>query len=296
MRQGMDVYLAASSDNAILERSIRWKDTVMNWITNEAMWMDVLSSVIRVAIIFLLTRLVIRIVCRMIDNFVLRQQKSRIQVNSRRFVTVGELLKNGTAIVCNFVMILIILAEFNFKLGPLLAGAGVLGLAVGFGAQSLVKDVITGFFIIFEDQFAVGDVIKSGEYRGTVEMIGLRTTRVKGLNGETYIIPNGMITSVTNYSLSNSLAVVDLPMKNEQQVKDTISMIQQALQGLKKRCPELVKEPDVLGIQALSSAEYTIRIVAECSPNGRDVVERQINMEIKQAQEAQQRANQSIDA
>ena len=96
-------------------------------------------------------------------------------------------------------MILIILSEFNFELGPLLAGAGVLGLAIGFGAQSLVKDVITGFFIIFEDQFA-GDVIKSGEYRGTVEMIGLRTSRVKGLNGETYIIPNGMITSVTNYS------------------------------------------------------------------------------------------------
>ncbi|WP_430095261.1 mechanosensitive ion channel family protein [Paenibacillus cisolokensis] len=296
MRQGIDLYMLASLESDLRDETDKWKTMVWNWFTNEAMWMDVLLSVIRVVLIFLLTRVVIRIVCRMIDNFMVRQERSRIHVNARRFVTVGELLKNGTAIVCNFIMILIILAEFNFKLGPLLAGAGVLGLAIGFGAQSLVKDVITGFFIIFEDQFAVGDVIKIGEYRGTVEMIGLRTTRVKGLNGETYIIPNGMITSVTNYSLSNSLAVVDLPMKNEQQVKDTISMIQEALQGLQERCPELHKEPDILGIQALGTAEYTIRIVAECSPNARDLVERQIYLELKQALEDQQREESASDA
>ncbi|WP_430173605.1 mechanosensitive ion channel family protein [Paenibacillus lautus] len=262
------------------------KDKVWGWLTNEEMWMHILSSGIRVIIIFILTRIVIRVVYKMIDQFLLRQEKSRIQVNSRRFVTVGELLKNVTSVVCNFVMILIILSEFNFKLGPLLAGAGVLGLAIGFGAQSLVKDVITGFFIIFEDQFAVGDVIKSGEYRGTVEMIGLRTSRVKGLNGETYIIPNGMITSVTNYSLSNSLAIVDLPVKNDQQVKDTVTLIQAALTGIMDRSPEVQRAPDVLGIQSLNTSEYVVRIVAECNPNAREDVERQIFTDIKQAIEA----------
>lgn len=88
--------------------------------------MNILTSGIRVIIIFILTRLVIRVVYKMIDQFLLKQEKSRIQVNSRRFVTVGELLKNVTSVVCNFVMILIILSEFNFKLGPLLAGAGSL--------------------------------------------------------------------------------------------------------------------------------------------------------------------------
>ncbi|ETT69458.1 mechanosensitive ion channel domain-containing protein [Paenibacillus sp. FSL H8-0457] len=264
------------------------KDKIWGWLTNEEMWMNILSSGIRVIIIFILTRLVIRVVYKMIDQFLLRQEKSRIQVNSRRFVTVGELLKNVTSVVCNFVMILIILSEFNFKLGPLLAGAGVLGLAIGFGAQSLVKDVITGFFIIFEDQFAVGDVIKSGEYRGTVEMIGLRTSRVRGLNGETYIIPNGMITSVTNYSLSNSLAIVDLPVKNDQQVKDTITLIQSALTGIMDRRPEVQRTPDVLGIQSLTTSEYVVRIVAECNPNAREAVERQIFTDIKQAIEARE--------
>ncbi|QOT09399.1 mechanosensitive ion channel family protein [Paenibacillus sp. JNUCC32] len=272
----------------IAEEAEGLKDKIWGWLTNEEMWMNILSSGIRVIIIFILTRLVIRVVYKMIDQFLLRQEKSRIQVNSRRFVTVGELLKNVTSVVCNFVMILIILSEFNFKLGPLLAGAGVLGLAIGFGAQSLVKDVITGFFIIFEDQFAVGDVIKSGEYRGTVEMIGLRTSRVRGLNGETYIIPNGMITSVTNYSLSNSLAIVDLPVKNDQQVKDTITLIQSALTGIMDRRPEVQRTPDVLGIQSLTTSEYVVRIVAECNPNAREAVERQIFTDIKQAIEARE--------
>ncbi|MGG4093341.1 mechanosensitive ion channel family protein [Paenibacillus lautus] len=283
-------YLSGDADEVGLEGLAKeaegLKDTVWRWLTNEEMWMNILSSGIRVIIIFILTRLVIRVVYKMIDQFLLRQEKSRIQVNSRRFVTVGELLKNVTSVVCNFVMILIILSEFHFKLGPLLAGAGVLGLAIGFGAQSLVKDVITGFFIIFEDQFAVGDVIKSGEYRGTVEMIGLRTSRVKGLNGETYIIPNGMITSVTNYSLSNSLAIVDLPVKNDQQVKDTITLIQAALTGIMDRRPEVQRIPDVLGIQSLNTSEYVVRIVAECNPNAREDVERQIFTDIKQAIEA----------
>ncbi|MFB4332931.1 MULTISPECIES: mechanosensitive ion channel family protein [Paenibacillus] len=272
----------------IAEEAEGLKDKIWGWLTNEEMWMNILSSGIRVIIIFILTRLVIRVVYKMIDQFLLRQEKSRIQVNSRRFVTVGELLKNVTSVVCNFVMILIILSEFNFKLGPLLAGAGVLGLAIGFGAQSLVKDVITGFFIIFEDQFAVGDVIKSGEYRGTVEMIGLRTSRVRGLNGETYIIPNGMITSVTNYSLSNSLAIVDLPVKNDQQVKDTITLIHSALTGIMDRRPEVQRTPDVLGIQSLTTSEYVVRIVAECNPNAREAVERQIFTDIKQAIEARE--------
>ncbi|NMO94195.1 mechanosensitive ion channel family protein [Paenibacillus lemnae] len=256
-----------------------------NWMTSPEMWMVIMFAAIRILIIFLLTRIVIRVVYQMIDRFLARQQKSRISVNPRRFITVGELLKNITSVVCNFVMILLILSEFNFKLGPLLAGAGVLGLAIGFGAQSLVKDVITGFFIIFEDQFAVGDVIKSGEFRGTVEMIGLRTTRVRGLNGETFIIPNGLITSVTNYSLSNSLAVVDLPVKNEKRVNETLSLIEGALSGIENRLTVLKQRPEVLGVQSLTTSEYVLRIAAECNPNAKEIVEREIYKEIKQAME-----------
>ncbi|MFC7678954.1 mechanosensitive ion channel family protein [Paenibacillus sp. GCM10028914] len=272
----------------VVKGAFQLSEKFWNWMTDVDMWMGVATAAIRILAIFLLTRLIIRVVYKMIDQFLQRQEKSRISVNPRRFTTVGELLKNVTAFVCNFIMIMIILSEFNFKLGPLLASAGVLGLAVGFGAQSLVKDVITGFFIILEDQFAVGDVIKSGEFRGTVEIIGLRTTRIRGLNGETYIIPNGLITSVTNYSVSNSLALVDLPVKNEKRVNETMALIGRALEGIAQRRPELTQDPEVLGIQSLTTSEYVVRIAAECHPNAREVAEREILKDIKQALEAEE--------
>jgi small conductance mechanosensitive channel len=191
-------------------------------------------------------------------------------------------------------MVLLILSEFNFKLGPLLAGAGVLGLAIGFGAQSLVKDVITGFFIILEDQFAVGDVIQTGTYKGTVEVIGLRSTRLVSMNGETHILPNGMITSVTNFSLSNALAMVDLPVKNERSLEDTVGLIKQSLAGVREENQNIIAVPDVLGIQSMSTSEYVIRIVAQCAPNTRGEVERAILEHIKQALEAEEAQKQAL--
>lgn len=161
----------------------------------------------------------------------------------------------------------------------------MLGLAIGFGAQSLVKDVITGFFIILEDQFAVGDVIQTGTFKGTVEMIGLRTTRIVSPTGEVYILPNGSIASVTNYSLSNALAVVDLPMKNERNLEETVALIKQALTGIQQRDPNVISVPNVLGVQSLNTSEYVIRIVAECMPNTKGDVERQIQADVKQALE-----------
>lgn len=246
-----------------------------------------LFSGLRILIIFILTRVIIKVVSKIIDRSMERETRGRMLVNSRRFSTVGGLLKNVVTFICNFVMIMIILAEFNFNLGPLLAGAGVVGLAIGFGAQSLVKDVITGFFIIFEDQFAVGDVIQTGTYKGTVEMIGLRTTRLLSTTGEVHIIPNGTIINVTNYSLANALAVVDVPVKIERGLEATLSLIGEALVGIEERNSNVLAYPNILGIQSMSTSEYVIRVAANCLPNARDSAERQIQSDIKQALEKQ---------
>lgn len=148
------------------------------------MWLNIMFSSIRILIIFIITRIVIKVVSRIIDRSMARKQEGKIRVNPRRFVTIGELMKNATSITCNFIMILLLLSEINVQVGPPLASAGVLGLAIGFGAQGLVKDVITGFFIILEDQFAVGDVIQTGTFKGTVEVIGLRTTKLVSWQGK----------------------------------------------------------------------------------------------------------------
>lgn len=273
--------------------ALRFKDKVWNWVTDTAMWVDVLYAGLRLLIIFLLTRVAIKVVCNLIDRSLERKTGGRLLSNTRRFTTVGELLKNVVTVICNFVMIMLILSEFNFDLGPFIAGAGVLGLAVGFGAQSLVKDVITGFFIIFEDQFAVGDVIQTGTYKGTVELIGLRTTRLLSTTGEVFILPNGSITSVTNYSLANALAVVDVPVKMERNLEDTLKLIGEALKGIEERNSNVVAYPNVLGIQSMSTSEYVVRIAASCLPNAREEAERQIQNDIKHALEKQTRLEQA---
>jgi len=285
---------ANSEMEGAVDKALKISDKFLDWITNVDMWTNVMFSGIRIVVLFIVTRIAIRVVSKIIDRSLERHQQSRINVNPRRFATVGELLKNITAVTCNFVMVLLILSEFNFKLGPLLAGAGVLGLAIGFGAQSLVKDVITGFFIILEDQFAVGDVIQTGTYKGTVEVIGLRSTRLVSMNGETHILPNGMITSVTNFSLSNALAMVDLPVKNERSLEDTVGLIKQSLAGVREENQNIIAVPDVLGIQSMSTSEYVIRIVAQCAPNTRGEVERAILEHIKQALEAEEQQKQAL--
>lgn len=266
----------------VIEEALKFKDMAWKWLTDTDMWMVILFAAIRIIVIFLLTRLIIKVVYKIIDQTLARQENSKLRMNPRRFVTVGGLLKNVTSVACNFVMVLIVLSEFNFDLAPLIAGAGVLGLAIGFGAQSVVKDVITGFFIILEDQFAVGDVIQTGTFKGTVEMIGIRTTRIVSHTGEVYILPNGAIATVTNFSLSNALAIVDIPIKNERNLEDTIDLIKHALDNIQKSSAEMLSTANVLGVQSLNTSEYAIRIVADCLPNTRDKVERDIQMGIKQ--------------
>ncbi|WP_339167891.1 mechanosensitive ion channel family protein [Paenibacillus sp. FSL R5-0341] len=283
----------ASGPVAAVDEALRWTDKVWNKIADPDMWLNIMFSSIRIIIIFIITRIVIKVVYRIIDRSMERKQEGKIRVNPRRFVTVGELLKNATSITCNFIMILLLLSEINIQVGPLLASAGVLGLAIGFGAQGLVKDVITGFFIILEDQFAVGDVIQTGTYKGTVEVIGLRTTKLVSWQGEVHIIPNGAIASVTNYSMSNSLAVVDIPMKADLSLDESVHLVKKSLVGIEERDLNIVKVPDVLGIQSMSTSEYVVRIVAECMPNSRASVERQIQGDVKKTLEYHEMNNQA---
>ncbi|WP_442032809.1 mechanosensitive ion channel family protein [Paenibacillus sp. 2KB_22] len=278
---------------AAVGEALRWTDKVWNKIADPDMWLNIMFSSIRIIIIFIITRIVIKVVYRIIDRSMERKQEGKIRVNPRRFVTVGELLKNATSITCNFIMILLLLSEINIQVGPLLASAGVLGLAIGFGAQGLVKDVITGFFIILEDQFAVGDVIQTGTYKGTVEVIGLRTTKLVSWQGEVHIIPNGAIASVTNYSMSNSLAVVDIPMKADLSLDESVHLVKKSLVGIEERDLNIVKVPDVLGIQSMSTSEYVVRIVAECMPNSRASVERQIQGDVKKTLEYHEMSHQA---
>ncbi|MCG7408377.1 mechanosensitive ion channel family protein [Paenibacillus sp. ACRRX] len=261
----------------------KWKDTTFKWLTDSATWELLFINTVKILLIVVLTRIAIKVVHRMINHAMSAKEQSRVTVNPRRLVTVGKLLKNVTSLAMNFIMIMFILSVFHINLAPLLAGAGVIGLAIGFGAQSLVKDVMTGFFIIFEDQFAVGDVIKVGQFQGTVEMIGLRSTRIHSWTGEVFIIPNGNITDVTNFSLNNSIAVVDISIAYEENIEKATEVMKNTLADMPERDDNVVNVPQVLGVQQLGASEIIIRIITECRPSTQASVSRHINKELKKA-------------
>src|SRR5699024_10158203 len=130
------------------------------------------------------------------------------------------------------IVVLMIVDAFDVPISTMLAGAGVVGLAIGFGAQSLVKDIIAGFFIIFEDQFSVADYIESGEIEGDVEVIGLRTTKLRSFYGHQFVIPNGNIDTVTNYSAHNGFAMVEVNLPYETDIVETEKMVEDILETL----------------------------------------------------------------
>lgn len=249
--------------------------------TDKGLWQAIGYTALRIVIILAVSRLIIWVLHKTIDRIVLERAGKQKPNQARRMTTVGKLLKNVSTYAIFFIVFMLILSEFGVDLGPLLAGAGVVGIAIGFGAQSLVKDILTGFFIILEDQFAVGDVIQTGQFKGTVEVIGLRTTKILSWTGEVHIVPNGMINEVTNFSVNNSLAVVDVMVAYEADVEQAMDIITKTMSELKHE--DLAKEPEVLGVQLMSATAVTIRVIAECKPNTHHAIARLMNKEMKEA-------------
>ncbi|MDF2558300.1 MAG: mechanosensitive ion channel protein MscS [Bacillales bacterium] len=172
-----------------------------NKLFSEDNWFALGEAILKIIVVLLIAKIVSKMLKSVIRKFFNIKSKSPLTMTIRREQTLVKLLENVVTYVVGFITFVTVLSIVGIDIAPILAGAGVLGLAIGFGAQNLVKDVITGFFIIFEDQFAVGDKVKINGFEGTVEEIGLRTTKIKGENDERHIIPNGSIVQVTNMSV-----------------------------------------------------------------------------------------------
>jgi small-conductance mechanosensitive channel len=254
------------------------------YFNNPDRWIEYSIIAMKIILIVVLARIASKLLNKAIK--MMAKEKDKLRFNPRRTTTIMRLMGNIVNYVISFIMIMMILAVFHVPLGPMLAGAGVVGLAIGFGAQSLVKDIITGFFIIFEDQFAVGDIIQTGSFKGTVDEIGLRVTRIKSWTGEVHIIPNGSIIEVTNFSINNSIAVIDVSIAYEMDIDKAIEIIKQTAVGLSLTNEDILKEPEVLGVQSLAASEVVVRVICECKPNQHYGVGRQMNAEIKKSLDA----------
>ncbi|EON70907.1 mechanosensitive ion channel family protein [Lysinibacillus sphaericus] len=250
------------------------------YLTSEDFWNTVVDATVKMALILIVSLIVVRLGKKFINKVFLLRMRSPLKHSERRQRTIARLLQSVISYVVYFSAIIAILSLLNIKVAGLLAGAGIVGLAVGFGAQSLVKDVITGFFIIFEDQFGVGDYIKINTAEGTVVEIGLRTTKIKGATGEQFIIPNGSIGEVINYSVNNSKIFVDLQMTTDADFEKAEALIISYLSTLPKVHEELVAAPVFLGVQNVKGTEVTIRIAAETLPQQQYGVARTIRRDV----------------
>lgn len=242
--------------------------SLYDYITGEELWLWFGKTFLRIIIIIVFAYTVRNIGHKVIDT-IFRDKKTlpiRLTTN-RREQTLRNLLKNVLSYVILFIVVLMILDTFDVPIRTMLAGAGIAGIAIGFGAQNLVKDIIAGFFIVFEDQFSVGDYIEVGEIEGDVEVIGLRTTKLRSFFGQTYVIPNGQIKIVTNYSASNGFAMVEVNIPYEANIIRVEKMVNDILISIKNKHPDIfVDDPFIHGVQALELSNYILRIRAETFP------------------------------
>jgi small-conductance mechanosensitive channel len=182
----------------------------------------------------------------------------------QRTETLRQIIRSVSKVILVVLLVLTISPELGFDMRAVLAGAGILGLAVGFGAQSLVKDVISGFFILFEDQFGVGDVVKIGDFTGVCERMTLRATSLRNLEGQVHVVPNGNIQNVTVMTKEWARAVLDVTISHKEDLSKITSVLQRIGNQLAQDWPDRVMEqPTVLGIEKLDDSGVTLRCIVK---------------------------------
>lgn len=241
--------------------------------------------VLRIAIIIALSKISI-ILC---NNFINKIFKfsPKLKLDEKKSSTLMGILKSIIKYLIYLIAGTTILNVLNFPTQSIIAAAGLGGIAFGFGAQSLVKDIVTGFFILLEDQYGVGDYVTIGSMTGTVEDIGLRVTKLRAYTGELHIIPNGGISIVTNLSRGNNLAIIDIGIAyeaNEEKAMETVSKVAQ--QYYNENSDIVVKSPEMLGIISFGENDVVLRLIVYTAPLKHWMVERELRLRIKKAFEA----------
>jgi moderate conductance mechanosensitive channel len=202
----------------------------------------------------------------------------------KRARTVGKIISNAALVIIISVSVMMILSEFGMNIAPIITGAGIVGLAVGFGAQNLVRDVISGFFLILEDQLRVGDVAKINGVGGMVEAIRLRTTILRDAEGTVHTFPNGGITSVANMTKEYSYCMIDVGVAYKEKVDHVMQLLEQIGAELEKDpdfAPSLLAGLEILGVDDFAPSQVTIRIRIKTLPLKQWTIGRELRRRIK---------------
>lgn len=242
--------------------------------------LNVFGKILSIILILLIARIMISIVYRLVDRTI---NNRRLHFkNEARSTTIGGIIKKIVKYVLFFIAVIISLELVGIKTGSILATAGIGGLAISFGAQSLVKDIITGFFIIMEEQYNVGDHVKILDYEGYVEEVGIRVTKVRGFAGDLYIIPNGAIQDVSNMTRGSMRSWVDITISYDDDIDKALRVLNKVCDEIKENNSNIVEGPTVLGVTELGDFYVKISIIAKTISGFQWSVEREIRKMAKE--------------
>jgi moderate conductance mechanosensitive channel len=251
-----------------------------------------MSHGIRIALILVMTILVLwlaRLAVRRMQRRMEGVETTTQELNLQRAATVTQALSYVIRVIVVTVALLLILGEFAINLGPLIAGAGIIGVALGFGAQTLVRDFLSGFFILLENQFGVGDVITvnvQGQLvTGKVEALSLRTTDIRSFDGTLHSVPNGNILYTGNKSKGWARAIVDVSVtyaENQDRVRGILEELFEELRSDEAFQGWFFDGPSLLGVERLGQYDVVFRVVAETRPSKKGDVERALRQRITQ--------------
>jgi small conductance mechanosensitive channel len=278
------------------------KLTGKQWLASSADWL--IAKPLTILLILFVAIIIRSIARRLIDRLtrangggklpaLLRPLKERApqalgtllsERRAQRAKTIGSVFKSITSVLVFGTAFMMILAELGVNLAPVLASAGILGVAIGFGAQNVVKDFLSGVFMMLEDQYGVGDVVDVGEASGTVEAVGLRITTMRDVNGTVWYVRNGEILRVGNSSQGFAVAVVDVPIGYGADVEQATEIIDQVATDVSGNEPvsnDVLEPPEVLGVERVSAAEgIMLRLTVKVRPGRQWAVQRALRARI----------------
>lgn len=223
-----------------------------------------IEKIFQVILVAICMYVAIKISNKTIEKIVEKQKKSKFALDQKKANTIGALLKSILKYSIYFFGIITILSIFFGTITLTFAGIG--GVALGLGAQSLIKDVINGFFILLEDQYSVGDYVSIEGKSGIVESIELRITKLRDMNGDLHILPNGSVTNVTNHSRGDMRFIVEVDITYEEDAYKAMEVLKKACDKFKKLNNNLVSGPEVSGVSALKDSGVTIKMVGKAKP------------------------------
>lgn len=217
---------------------------------------------------------------------VLRRDAAVVARSTQRARTIGSVLRSVASVVVLGIAAVMVLGEFDVNLAPILASAGIVGVAVGFGAQNLVRDFLSGMFMLLEDQYGVGDIVDVGTANGVVEAVGLRITTLRDANGTVWYVRNGEIARVGNKSQGYAVAVVDLPVAHNADITEAVALLGRtatARVAADDIAGDVLEPVEVLGVERVAPDGVTLRVTVKVKPGQQFTVQRALNAAVTEA-------------